>query len=182
MSSYNTELITKRIKEFKSMDANVPKEVIFDADNTLFHFSTYGMSHEAQRNMYTRGFFKELPIFPEAPMVIENLQRLGIRCGIASNAVDSPYCIPEKKQSYAYHFPMIEEKDIHILPPGQSKAFAFDDVSNKILVDDYFVNINEWYEAGGIAIKKSYSGKQRPVPVITSLIDLFSVLKELGVY
>lgn len=187
MSVYNAELIQQVILQFKEQHMpDEPVTLLFDSDNTLFQFSVYGQAQNAIRSMYSRNFFKNLPIFPEGPTVIENLQRLGFRCGIVSSAIESPYCVPEKMQSYNYYFPMISEKDIFILPPGVSKADEmikiYGSLKNVILIEDYYVNINDWYEHGGIAIKKSYSGKIRVVPVITSLIDLFYVLRDLHAY
>jgi len=187
VSEYDVNLINKRINEFKErrLNSNAPVTILFDADNTLYRFSTYGMIAEAKRDMYTKGYFKNLHIFEEAPAVIENLQKLGVRCGIASSLIDSPFCEYEKRLSYAYYFPMIEVMDIHIIPLGAKKSDIikeFIDIRDVILVDDYYKNLNDWYEAGGIGIKKSYTGKCRPVPVITSLIDLFSVLHDLKVF
>lgn len=184
MSEYDVELINRRIEEFKERmkSSEVTPMILFDSDNTLYRFSTYGMIAEAKRDMYTKGYFKNLHIFEEGPAVIENLQRLGIRCGICTGLIDSPYCEFEKRQSFSYYFPMINESDIYCIPPGMKKTDVVGNVRNIVLIDDYYKNINDWYEAGGIAIKKSYTGKPRPVPVITSLIDLFSVLHSLGAY
>lgn len=184
MATYDSDLIRRVIKDFKAkrVTSGKPVTVLFDADNTLYRFSTYGMIAEAKRDMYTKGYFKNLNIFTEAPHVIENLQKMGIRCGIITSVIDSPFCEYEKRQSFEYYFPMISEEDIYIIKPGMKKTDVVRDVSDIILVDDYYKNLNDWYEAGGVAIKKSYTGKVRPVPVITSLIDLFSVLHELDVY
>lgn len=186
MSVYDSQLIQKTILQFKENNDEGPVILLFDADNTLFQFSVYGQEPAALRSMYSRNFYKNLPVFTEAPIVIENLQKLGFRCGIVSSAIDSPYCIPEKMQSFQYYFPMISEEDIFILPQGVSKAErmieVFGSIKRVILVEDYYININDWYEHGGVAIKKSYSGKLRPVPVITSLIDLFYVLRDLNAY
>lgn len=184
MSEYDLELIEKVIDDFKSrrLRTDDPVTILFDADNTLYRFSTYGMIAEAKRDMYTKGYFKNLHIFTEAPAVIENLQKMGIRCGIITSVIDSPFCEYEKRQSFSYYFPMVNECDIYICQPGQCKTEVVGDVRDIILVDDYYKNLNDWYKAGGVAIKKSYTGKPRPVPVITSLIDLFSVLLELNAY
>ena len=183
MSKYDKELVDKVITNFKQRrNLNKPVTVLFDADNTLYRFSTYGMMCEAVSDMYTKGFFKNLSIFPEAPSVIENLQKMGIRCGIITTPIDSPYCVKEKLESFSYYFPMIKPEDIYICNAGDKKPDLFKDISDIVLVDDFHKNINDWYKAGGVAIKKSYSGKARCVPVVTSLIDLFSVLNELKVY
>ena len=75
---------------------------------------------------------------------------------------------------------MIHDEDIILVPYGERKVDKVDDVKHSILVDDYHKNINDWYLSGGVAIKKSYSGKPRPVPVVSNLIELFPVLRELN--
>lgn len=181
MSHYNVELIKSVINKFKNEVSLDDLEIYFDADNTLYRFSTYGQIEQALGLCYTKGFYKELPIFSEAPAVIENLQRIGIKVGIISTYIDTPFCYPEKMQSINYHFPTIPNDMIHLVPTGVKKSSIFDSLSNKLLVDDYHNNITDWYENGGVGIKKSYTGKARPVPVVCSLIDIFSVLHELEV-
>ena len=48
--------------------------------------------------MYYKGFYKELFCFPEAPAVIENLQRIGFKVKILSSCIDTPYCKAEKSK------------------------------------------------------------------------------------
>ena len=184
MANYDVEIVNKVIRDFKERRrySTIPTTLMFDADNTLYRFSTYGLENVSLRDMFSEGFFKNLPIFPEAPSVIKNLQKLGFNCGIISTAIDSPYCVREKKESFNYYFPMIDDKDIHILDSKTPKWTAVESIADTILIDDYHKNLMDWYNVGGVAIKKSYSGKDRPIPVITSLIDLFYVLKELKAY
>lgn len=184
MSHYNDELVKQNIEKFKQEMLSFAGErmILFDADNTLYQFSIYGNINNSLQRCYSKGFYKNLPIFPEAPTVIENLQRLGLRCGIVSAMVNSPFCNTEKRESFAYYFPMIDPSDIYLVPEGTNKTSIFKDVEHTILVDDFHGNINDWYAAGGVAIKKSYSGKPRVVPVVTSLVDLFPVLHELNVF
>lgn len=181
MSHYNAEFINRRLCEFSEMmlEYKGSRNVLFDADNTLYLFSQHGHDKEVARVCHNRGFFKSLPIFSEAPYVIENLQKFGIRVGIASTYSDG-YSYDEKIQSYHFHFPMVNDRDIYLIPSGTSKADFVEDIEHTILVDDYYVNINDWYAKGGVAIKKSYSGKPRPVPVVCSLIDIFYELRKLN--
>lgn len=184
MANYDCDIIDNALSKFKERRRfmKCPTSLMFDADNTLYRFSTYGEVEVSTREMYSQYFFKNLPIFHEAPIVITNLQKLGFKCGIITTAINSPYCASEKMESFKYYFPMIDQKDIHILDPKTPKWTVTDSIQDTILIDDYHKNIMDWYNAGGIAIKKSYSGKQRPVPVVTSLIDLFSVLRDLNAY
>lgn len=182
MSHYDETLIKQRIQKFKEDMLNYDGEriVYFDQDNTLFRFSVYGRIDESLAQCYTKGFFKNLPIFQEGPDVIAALQRMGIRCRILSTLVDSPFCNAEKLESVHYYFPMIHDEDIILVPYNERKVDKVSDVEHSILVDDFHRNINDWYLNGGVAIKKSYSGKPRPVPVVSSLIELFPVLRELN--
>lgn len=181
MSHYDANLIQTRLSEFKAemLTWDGERTILFDADNTLYLFSTKGRSQESTDRMYNRGFFKNLPVFQEAPDVLLNLQRFGLKVGIMSTYM-SDYGKSEKEESFAYHFPFVDKKNIILVPYGKSKTDYDLDYKHTILVDDYYANIMQWYIAGGISIKKSYSGKQRPVPVVTSLIDLFPVLHELN--
>ena len=57
MATYDSDLIRRVIKDFKArrVTSDKPVTVLFDADNTLYRFSTYGMIAEAKRDMYTKG-------------------------------------------------------------------------------------------------------------------------------
>ena len=180
---YNEFLIREVIDQFITVYSKdgAPITILFDADNTLYHYSTYKRVEESKREMYYKGFYHNLPVYPEAPVVVENLQRFGLTVGILSATIDSPFCRPEKLASFAYHFPTISPDNIFLCEQGIDKSTVVGDVRHTILVDDYHGNINQWYQAGGVAIKKSYSGKKRPVPVVTSLVDLFYVLHTLNV-
>lgn len=178
---YDKDLIMQRVEEFRSKNYK-PQDltIYFDLDNTLALFSIYGTEDQVVKIMYSKGFYKELPIFTEAPYVLENLMRIGFRVKILSSCIDSPFCRPEKIEWVNYHLPFIKKRDIILIENGKTKADYIKDPTKSILVDDYFTNLMAMYEAGGIAIKKSYSGKDRPVLQISNLIDIFSVLYDLN--
>ena len=178
MSLYNEELIQARIDAFRNTKHD-EVTILFDMDNTLYRFSIYKQDGLALQEAYTKGFYKNLPIFPEAPYVVEALQKMGMHVGICTSLIDSPYCKTEKEDSLWYYFPMIPQNDIIMVPEGQSKIDHIKDISNTILIDDWHGNIMKMYEQGGIAIKKSYSEKQRPVPTVHNLVELFPVLHDL---
>lgn len=181
MSNYNEELIRARIDAFRNKKHD-EVTVLFDMDNTLFCFSIYKQNELAMQRAYTKGFYRNLPIFPEGPSVIEALQHMGIHVGILTALIDSPYCQPEKEDSLWYYFPMISQQDITMVPPGENKIDYIKDIENTIIVDDYHVNIMKMYEEGGIAIKKSYSEKVRPVPTIHNLVEIFPILHDLNCF
>ena len=178
---YDKSLIDKVIADFKSK-CYKPSEVTiyFDLDNTLALFSVYGTEDKTLKTMYSPRFFKELLVFSEAPFVLENLLRIGYNVKILSSCIDSPYCKPEKKDWLKYHFPFIKEPDIILIDVGESKSNYIEEPCKSILVDDFYNNLMGMYHAGGVGIKKTYSGKERPLPQISNLIDLFSVLFDLN--
>lgn len=178
---YNVELINQRIADFQSKGYK-PSEVTiyFDMDNTLCLFSPFGDVGGACRAMYQKGFYRELICFPEAPAVLENLVNIGFNIKILSSCIDSPYCRKEKMEWVKYHLPFMNEEDVILIAVGEDKSKYIENPECSILVDDYFCNIENMYDGGGIAIKKTYSGKQRPIPQVESLVDIFSVLLYLN--
>lgn len=181
MSHYNKELIDKVLFDFKQemLTYSGERVLLFDADNTLYLFSIHGKEDDALTQHLNKGYYHNLPIFMEAPDVVRNLQKFGIRVGICTK-YPTENIKAEKLESFKYHFPTIREEDMIFVPQDDNKFDYIKDVKHTILVDDYHGNITSYYEAGGVAIKKSYSGKERPVPVVTSLIDLFPLLHSLN--
>lgn len=180
MEKYNEAQIKMVIDNFKSRNLS-PNDITiyFDMDNVLCLFSIFGDEDIALKKMYHKNYFKELPCFPEAPAVIENLQRIGFKVKILSSCIDSPYCKPEKRLWLHYHLPTVKDEDIILISVGENKSNYIENVEKSILVEDYCQNIINFYDVGGVAIKKSYSGKKRPLPQIESLVDIFSILYNL---
>ena len=178
---YNENLVNEIIEKFKSKGYK-PSDITiyFDMDNVLCLFSVFGDEDIAVKRMFHKGFYKELPCFPEAPAVIENLQRMGFKVKIISACIDSPYCRPEKELWLHYHLPTLTEVTIILVNKGENKADYITDIERAILIDDFYQNIVDFYAAGGVAIKKTYSGKIRPIPQVESLVDIFSILYSLN--
>ncbi len=177
---YDDQRIAQQIKEFCERNKDCKhRRIYFDADNTLYKFSTYNRIYDSLSMMHTRGFYKNLPIFLEAPDVVSGLQRIGYEVFVITNTIESPWCKEEKLESLHYHFPMIPDSNLLLLPPESKKTDYAEDIQHSILVDDYHVNINQWFAEGGLGIKKSYSGRKRAVPIVCSLIDIFPTLYEL---
>lgn len=178
---YDNALISKNIESFRSKNyRHEDVTIYFDMDNTLCLFSPFGDTETSFRLMHQKGFYRELACFPEAPAVIENLIGLGYKVKILSSCIDSPYCASEKKGWVAYHLPAIAEQDVILLPNGEEKSNYIESPGSSILVDDYYCNIVDIYKHGGIGVKKTFSGKQRPIPQVCSLVDIFSVLASLN--
>lgn len=183
MTHYDADLIKRNIDAFREsmLTYSGERTILFDADNTLYLFSHHGTDADAAARCHNKGYFKNLPVFSEAPSVVENLQRFGLRVGIIS-AYSPGYAYEEKLQSFRYHFPTVWDNDLILVPANESKVNYIEDIKHTIVVDDYHGNINAIYEAGGVAIKKAYSNKRRPVPTIHNLIDIFPLLHNLGVF
>lgn len=154
--------------------------IYFDMDNTLAIFSYFGNDDEALKKANRKGFYRNLQCFEEAPGVIETLQMIGFRVKILSVYLDTKYCKEEKVAWIEYHLPSIKKEDIVLVPKGDKKTDYVEDIKHSILVDDYFGNLITWMEEGGLAIKKTFSGKQRPIPQVMNLTEIFKVLYDLG--
>lgn len=179
---YDKSLINKTINRFKEQEY-CPKDVdiYFDMDNTLCLFSPFGNVEESMRLMVQEGFYRELVCFPEAPAVIKNLLSIGYNVYILSSYIESPYCCPEKKAWVNYHLPFIPDNNIILVKNGDDKSNHIRNPQCSILVDDYNKNLIDFYNSGGIGVKKTYSGKERPLPQVESLVDIFTVLHNLNI-
>lgn len=180
--SYNEEQINNVIESFKSRHLK-PEDVtiIFDMDNTLCLYSVNGDDETALKQMWNKNYYKNLPCFAEAPSVIEALQRMGFRIKILSACISSKYCRKEKMDWIHYHLSSIKDEDILLVENGENKSKYIEDIYTTILIDDYYKNIMNWYDAGGVAVKKTFSGKQRPVLQVNSLVEIFNILWDLEI-
>ena len=178
---YNKELIQEIWNKFSNAGLK-PEDITiyFDMDNTLAIFSYFGNDEEALKKANRKGFYRNLACFEEAPAVIEVLQKIGFKVKILSVYLDTKYCKDEKVSWIEYHIPSIDLKDIVLVPKGDKKTDYVDDINHSILVDDYYANLMTWMEEGGLAIKKTFSGKERPIPQVNNLTDIFKILYDLG--
>jgi len=178
---YKSKENQKIVELFKSKNLK-PEEVtiFFDMDNTLCLFSVYGKEQESLIKMYSQGFYRNLQCFSEAPYVVETLQKIGFHIKILSACIETPFVKKEKYDWIKYHFPTIQDEDIILVPANTPKSTYITDIEHSILVDDFGVNIQDVYDAGGIGIKKSYSQKERDVLQIHNLIEIFAILHQLN--
>ena len=82
-------------------------------------------------------------------------------------------------QSGSQEVYQVGEQIYVLVPKGEKKTDYVKDIKHSILVDDYYVNLMTWMEEGGLAIKKTFSGKQRPIPQVMNLVEIFKVLYDL---
>ena len=178
---YDEKLVRVVIQKFRSKAyKHTEVTIYFDLDNTLCLFSPFGRVQQSIKAMYNKGFFLDLPCFPEAPYVLSNLKSMGYNTKILSTCINSPYCKQEKKAWVNHYLNFIPDKDILLIPEGAKKTQYITNPQSSILVDDYFSNIQDIYTVGGVGVKKTFSGKQRPVPQVENLVDIFQVLEYLN--
>lgn len=178
---YDRGLIDSNIRAFQQQGYNHSDvNIYFDMDNTLALFSPYGDTETAFRLMHSKGFYKELHCFQEAPAVLENLQNLGYNVFILSSCIESPYCKEEKSLWVDFHLPFIKKENVILIPNGTPKSEYIPNPERSILVDDFYSNLVDIYRSGGIGVKKTYTGKERPIPQVQSLVDIFGVLNFLN--
>jgi 5'(3')-deoxyribonucleotidase len=184
-SAYAIEKLMANMQNLKGLrpqDINI----FLDMDNTILKFSVGrndALSLELQK---FQGFFENLDPYKEAPFVVLMLMQMGFNVYILSACQDNGHCKPEKRESLRKHFPFIKDEQIIFVMNGENKAEKIMerglDISKSILIDDYYVNIENWIDLGGVAIKKSYSGKtDRGIPQITSFNQIFSHLANLDI-
>lgn len=154
-------------------------KIWYDMDDTLALFSHKGKSDQAMENCYEAGYYKNLPILDNSNLVLKVLNNLGYEIGIISACVASKYCKKEKMEWLEKYFPYIPKDRIHLVEIGTNKADIVNP-KNAILVDDYKSNLENWQNAGGIAIKKRSSQKEGKFPVIRNHWDIFKILEEIG--
>lgn len=179
---YDKSLINKIIKEFKGLN---PKDVylFIDMDNTLFIYSKDSNDELSLELQNQRGFFKNLEPYQGAPEILFKLKEMGFNVRILSACMDNDYCEEEKRESLYKHFPFIKDDEMIFTKHGENKAERIKsmgiDLNKSILLDDYYVNLINWMEIGGLAIKKTYSGKKRPIPQVKYFHEMFVILEKI---
>lgn len=156
--------------------------VFFDMDNTLFVYSTESNDKKSLVEENKPGFFANLPLMEYARETIEALRDMGIDCKIIS-AADKGQKREDKILSVKKNNLPFKEEDILFVEHGRSKAELLQsmgyDIKKSILVDDYCQNLFDWYNAGGLGIKKTFSGKKRNIPQVHQLPELISIISSL---
>lgn len=178
---YDPKLISKIKKTFKGLKPN-QISIFFDMDNTLFIYSKDSndeLSLELQKN---RGFFENLEPYKEGPEVLKKLMDLGYNVFILSACMNNDYCKLEKRKSLEKHFPFLKDEQIIFTLNGENKAEKIKEkgiriAGRSVLVDDYCVNLFNWMDEGGLAIKKTFSGKKRNIPQVHNFNEMYDILE-----
>lgn len=155
--------------------------IYFDMDNTLDLWCNKGEDKLSLEKVAEKGFFRNLEPLDDCCLAIPLLQELGLGVFVKSACSQTPYCKPEKMEWLAHFLPTISEKNIILCELGENKSENIPDIQNSILVDDYGNNLDEWIKAGGIAIKKSHSNKERKIPVLKNHMDIFDIMFDMGI-
>lgn len=177
---YDEKLVLNAFKNVKKAGKDLT--VFFDMDNTLFIYSTESndkLSLEKEKNP---GFFATLPLMDNAKETIQALKDMGIACKIIS-AADPGRKREEKIISIVKNDLPFDKEDILFVEHGKSKAELLSsmgfDITKSILVDDYYKNLFDWYENGGLGVKKTFSGKKRNIPQVKELYELVPFISGL---
>lgn len=178
---YNKEHLLQAIKNIES----AKKEditIFFDMDNTLFIFSTNSNDNlSLMLQEQVPHFFAKLPMMRYAKETIDALKAMGFKCKIISAAKPGQPRI-DKIESIKINNLPFDEEDIIFVEHGKSKAGLLAsmgyDISKCILVDDYYRNLFDWYAAGGLGIKKTFSGKKRIIPQVKELNELIDLVQK----
>lgn len=181
-TNYDVDKLLEIVKEFKDLD---PSEItiFFDMDNTTFKYSVDNNDLLSLKLQNYKGFFENLEAFDEAAEALKTLISLGYRVMILSSCCNDTFCMEGKRESIRRNFPFLKDEDIVFVMNGQNKAEEIVkrgiDITKSVLVDDYYVNLMNWMELGGLPIKKTFSGKQRPIPQVTDLREIEGILSTL---
>lgn len=150
------------------------RKIFIDLDNTIVDFNKGGM-----KNMFRKGFFQNLEAYPKAIALVQLLSEYN-EIFILSKCIASTYCKIEKMQWIEANLPFIDKQNIYLIPSEESKASYIEAIYGKldksyILIDDYKVNLLEWEQAGGRAIKagKQYKPERPFLQVVQCEIGLW---------
>ena len=179
---YNKKQIKKIKKKFRGLS---PKDIniFWDMDNTLFIFSKNSDDKKSLKMQENEGFFRDLEAMDGGPEVVEELEKMGFNVFILSACCNDTTCPKEKYESIKINYPSIKDENIIFVMNGENKAEKIKslglDINRSILVDDYYANLMAWLELGGLAIKKTFSGKKRPIPQIKDFHEIYGILEEV---
>jgi 5'(3')-deoxyribonucleotidase len=150
------------------------KKIFIDMDNTIVDFNKGGIA-----NMFRKGFFQNLEAFPKAIALVQLLAEYN-EIYILSKCIATTYCKVEKMKWIEANLPFIPKNNIHLIPSEVSKASYIENIygtlnKNYILIDDYKVNLSEWEQAGGLAIKagKQYKPERKFLQIVQCELGLW---------
>jgi hypothetical protein len=183
-AKFNIFKILKVNHTFRKQNLNIKDIHIFwDLDNTIYLFSEYGKDKEALEKSMEEGYYYNIPIFPGAAAFLRFLYSLCPNLWILSKYPRVGADL-EKLESIKRDMPWFPEDHILLIPLEQDKGEIIRkvcDPTKAIIVDDYHENIITAYNQGIVGVKKTFSGKVRPIYQIKEFYELIFILKKLNV-
>ena len=155
------------------------KKLYYDMDNCLALFSIKGEEEQALEQMFEKGYFANLPLIEDSVETLASLAWEGYEVYILSACVNSPYCKNDKIAWLEKYFNFIPKENIILCEVGENKAEIIGNVENALLVDDYHKNLEQWEQAGGIAVKKRSSNKGGYRYMVRNHMEIFDILDRL---
>lgn len=156
--------------------------IFIDLDNVLALFSIKGQEADALKNMWKRGYFKNLPLIEaDAPQVVAQLNQR-YKVYILSKAVKTSYCRTEKLEWLEQYLPFLRPDQVIIINTDESKADYIQAVAEPgtaVLIDDYKGNLEEFKRLGGLPIKKRFSNKGGYTHILHNWDEIFSILENI---
>lgn len=130
------------------------KRLFLDMDGTLARFHDEPLYLE---RMWEKGFFQELKPFREAVDGVRHFIKNNpdIKVFTLSASIGGEYCLAEKNAWLDKYLPDIDKEYRIFSDMGKPKVDYIPKgiYENDCLYDDYNHNLEEWQNAGGIAIK-----------------------------
>lgn len=183
-AKYDLVKIWKTNRRIRKQNLHINDISIFwDLDNTIYLFSEWGKDKEAVRKSEEEGFYETLPIFPGASSFLQFLMTLCPNVYILSKFPRTG-ADQEKIRSIQRDMPFFPTDHILLIGLEEDKGDVIRKVCNPtqaIIVDDYHANIIDAYNQGVVGIKKTYSGKKRPVYQISEFYELLFVFRKLNI-
>lgn len=181
---YDLIKIHKINKRMRKSNFHINEIYIFwDLDNTIYLFSEWGKDKEAVEKSEEEGYYYNLPIFPGAAAFLQFLLSLCPNVYILSKYPRTGADL-EKIKSIERDMPFFPKDHIILIGLDVDKGKVIRNIcdpNKAIIVDDYHENIIDAYNQGVVGIKKTYSGKKRPVYQIKEFYELLFIFKKLNI-
>lgn len=181
---YNLLKIWKVNRNMRKLKLHINELFIFwDLDNTIYLFSEWGKDKEAVKKSEEAGYYYNLPIFPGAAAFLQFLLSLCPNVYILSKYPRTGADI-EKINSIRRDMPFFPEDHIILIELDVDKGQVIENICGKskaLIIDDYHENIIDAYNHNIVGIKKTYSGKHRPVYQIKEFYELLFIFKKLNI-
>ena len=157
------------------------KKIFFDLDGTLARFH----EEDWQDGMFKDGFFKILKPYKEFTRVVNSLASEDDFEVFVLSAAPTEQGVYDKKVWTENNLPSVNKDNVIVMisdckttkPEYVRKLFGKTLTKDDIIVDDYNVNLVQWEEAGGTAIKavNDFNNKKHIAPHWDGKVyDIFS--------